>query len=734
MYSRELAIRTCLLSIALTVCQPATAQSPGLLPIPKSGTFGRPGPQSVKYSTEARPSAFERELKAFRKDWPTLQSPSGIKVVVTLDRSLQLEEYTLSLGNEARVRAGSPRAVAWALQSLGQLGMARIGKAELRDRPTVGFRTVMIDVARRYHSPSTLRQIVRWCQAGKVRFLQLHLTDDQNWMLPSEVLSGIDRFNTHHRSAYTPKELKELQAFASARGVCLLPEIDIPGHSSLLVRHNPKLFQIKGSPSSSCVNFASAEVRSTLKGLLKETIALFPEAPYIHIGGDEAWYPDAQNDDAFEQALAKMGVGATPQRVFIDFVAEMAEAVVADGKTPLIWEGFGASAYAKERLPKEAAIVAWDGDAYPPDKLLSDGFRIVNAGWNPLYVVNHYPYDAFSLVPLSNLLEFEPRTFGWMNRTDPLQSKLQLAKDARLLGAMLCWWEGHEWNARTTLPERILAFGSRSWNSDAPLSLTAFKNRSQPILANIRRQTIPFEVSIAGARTANRRQFEDRAVVTPRSKETGMEFGIRTDGRVPTLDDLAKSANLATSGIVTIQAFRNRQPLGETEFLSLKKVEVVPNLAMGARVESSTPDDPLFPASLVTDGVANDIASFWLGFRVPCSLVVDLGKAMPINRVDVVPFWAAGQSTQYAIDLGLDKNDWSQVASSPADSGPLTKEGLRHRFETRPARFIRVRILGSAQFPPTLARIHEVRAFLDPQAIDLLRRKLMGTLWQPVRF
>ncbi len=380
------------------------------------------------------------------------------------DATLGAEEFRIETSRaETRVYALDSQGAAWGLQVVRRRYRGeRTERGVFQDGPAFPYRAVMIDVARRFHSLRTLFELVDECAEARIGLMQLHLTDDQNWMFPSTVLEGIDKGNTHGKPAYTVAELESLQDYAYARGVRLVPEIDLPGHSTLLVKHDESVFKIDGSPSGNCVNFASPVVRARLKALLVEVMEVFDEAPYIHIGGDEAWYPETEGDEDFRATVKRLGEGADASAVFVEFVGELASFVLEHGKTPVVWEGFGRSDWAKRFIPKETVVIAWEGHYYSPDLLVEDGYRVVNAGWDPLYVVDHYPGDNFTMVGLERLLGFDPWRVGTVNRAaSPFEWRLD--RSGRVEGAMMCWWEGKEEHAMMFLPDRIQALGWRLW-------------------------------------------------------------------------------------------------------------------------------------------------------------------------------------------------------------------------------------------------------------------------------
>ena len=392
--------------------------------------------------------------------------------VFVRDGSLGSEGFRIERGSSVRVVAADEQGLVWGLQELrDQFRGREFSVVEVEDRPAFPFRSFLADVARRFHSIDTLKKLVVECSEARVGQMYLHLTDDQNWMFPTEVLAGIEEGNTHGKPTYTVAELKELQEFALVRGVRLVPEIDLPGHSSLLVRHDPELFGITGSPSRGCIDFASPEVRAKLKLLYDEVMAVFDESPYFHLGGDEAWYPETEGDADFVAAFERLGEGANATAVFAEFIGEMADYVLSKGKTPVVWEGFGRTPWAKRFIPDETIVIAWEGHYHAPDQLMEDGWRVVNAGWDPLYVVDHYPRDNFTMVGLNRILNFDPWTMRVVNRQHSVW-EWTLPKSGRLEGAMMCWWEGVEENAMRFLPDRIQAFGWRMWTGvDNPRGL-----------------------------------------------------------------------------------------------------------------------------------------------------------------------------------------------------------------------------------------------------------------------
>ena len=124
------------------------------------------------------------------------------------------------------------------LQLLGRReGRLRLPRLTIRDWPHADYCGVLLDVARQDHPIPAIKKVVQLCRLYKTRYLQLHLTDDQGWTFPSTRYPQLGSKNHAAHGGITPRvykldELKELVAYADARGVTIVPEFEMPGHSS----------------------------------------------------------------------------------------------------------------------------------------------------------------------------------------------------------------------------------------------------------------------------------------------------------------------------------------------------------------------------------------------------------------------------------------------------------------------------------------------------------------------
>jgi hexosaminidase len=141
----------------------------------------------------------------------------------------------------------------------------------------------MVDAARAYLPLTLLKEIVVMCRLYKINHLHLHLSDDGSFTFPS---TKYPELAAKAKFSYKLSELQELQAFAQARGLVIIGEIDVPGHSSGLTGPLPKIFGFPSKPSLDVVNFVDPAVLSAIQTIYDEIETVFPSG-YVMMGGDE---------------------------------------------------------------------------------------------------------------------------------------------------------------------------------------------------------------------------------------------------------------------------------------------------------------------------------------------------------------------------------------------------------------------------------------------------------------
>jgi hypothetical protein len=246
------------LMCALVSC--TQEQEPALLPLPKQieytgGSIRTGAPETLEF-VEAVPEAALNGNEAYR---------------LTIDKT------------GIHIEAVTQQGVWNARQTLKQLTRkGRIPCCRIVDWPSFRVRGWMMDVGRTYLSLEELKREIEIFSQFKTNVFHLHLTENEAWRLESRRYPQLNAPESMIRQPglyYTQAEMRELDAFCRERGVTLIPEIDMPGHSGAFER-------VMG------FGMQTPEGKAILKELLDEVFETF-SGPYVHIGTDEVAFTDS---------------------------------------------------------------------------------------------------------------------------------------------------------------------------------------------------------------------------------------------------------------------------------------------------------------------------------------------------------------------------------------------------------------------------------------------------------
>lgn len=293
------------------------------------------------------------------------------------DGSDSEEGYTLEVAAEGvRIGAATPAGAFWGVQTLRQLlpadrgddGALAIDAVNVHDHPRFRYRGAMLDVARHFFTPAEVKRFIDAIVLLKVNHLHLHLTDDQGWRIQIESWPDLTRIGGSTGSDgsrggfYTQREFRDLVAYAAARHVTVVPEIDMPGHTNAALASYPELTADGVAPALYTgreVGFSSLRpgdgtTRRFVRDVVREVAALTP-GPLLHLGGDEAL--------------------STAPADFADFIRDAAGVIAANGKTPVGWHEIGKV----DGLPEGTVGQYWDFTA-PRDDAAEHALAFVRNG------------------------------------------------------------------------------------------------------------------------------------------------------------------------------------------------------------------------------------------------------------------------------------------------------------------------------------------------------------------
>jgi len=346
--------------------------------------------------------------------------PGPGDIGIALDPALTKEAHRVSVTDKAVVLggnyAGAGMGTATLLQAiLIENGKFSLPKMTVSDQPAMRYTGMMLDVARQPNSIETLKQCVVLARLYKMKYFHLHLTDDQIFTFPST------KYAAKLKGTYTLAELKDLVKFADERGVTIIPEFEIPGHTSQLAAAFPDVF---GDTQGCVINFLTPSALPILTDLVNEMCEVFRSAPYFHMGSDECnWalfetWPNVVEDRKVNKR------GTAQQHGWL--INEINKVVKKQGKALIVWEGFDGP---EAGVDKDVTVMEWDGRFFPPHEVAAAGYKMINVPWVPCVWATARENYAWN-----------PWLIGSQDRT-PDQFKRGTPEADLIIGGMMQLWE-----------------------------------------------------------------------------------------------------------------------------------------------------------------------------------------------------------------------------------------------------------------------------------------------------
>lgn len=342
---------------------------------------------------------------------------------------LPAEGYQIAVAeNGVTVSASSGKGMHNALADLlGKLeyadGKLTVEEGLFTEIPSSSYRGLMVDLARQKHPVEYILRYIDLCWKNRATHLQLHFTDDQSFTLP---LTCLPKLATEGR-AYTREEIALINDYAAKRGITLVPEVDIPGHTSQFFAKYPEIFGTTG------VLPACEEVFDALRTIFAEVMEMFPNSPWIHIGGDEAAVGNWAKCER-TQAYMKAHNIADLEELYAEYIRIATDMILDLGCTPVVWEGF-AKEY-NDRISREVIVIAWESYYQPAYDLAAAGFTLINCAWKPLYIVTpdtHWTPDE--------IMGWYPHNWQhWWDKSVAYPDGYTIDESYPVLGGQLCAW------------------------------------------------------------------------------------------------------------------------------------------------------------------------------------------------------------------------------------------------------------------------------------------------------
>ena len=385
-----------------------------------------------------------------------------------IDKSLRTEEYKIEIDKNVAVTGGSYNAITMAKSTLIQMFKLKdnktliLPKSKIFDMPDSSYRGLMIDLSRMWHSLKSIRNVIDLASLYKIKYLQLHLSDDQAFVFPSDSFPNLP---TPDRP-YTKKDFVELVEYAKIRGVTIVPEIDVPGHSRQFIETYPKIFDVNnGVKKSNVINIANENVYKALDQIIAEVAEVFYNSPFVHMGADEAKLDLYENVKEVKSFMNKNKLGNDIHELYRYFIVRINEIVKKYDKQMLVWEGFRKEG--KIKIPKDIIVFEFETLYNHPKNLIEDGYTVVNTSWTPLYAV----YGGVKNKMAQRAVWAPERIYKWnkwrwehFSKNVPGYNPIQLEETPKVIGGQMCSWEQSGEAEIPVLRKRLPVFSERVWN------------------------------------------------------------------------------------------------------------------------------------------------------------------------------------------------------------------------------------------------------------------------------
>ena len=464
--------------------------------------------------------------------------PGAGDIGIALDPALKGEAHRVTVTDRASVAGGNYVGAGMGTATLLQALLIDGGKVLLpqmavSDQPFARYTGMMLDVARQHNSVETLKQCVTMARLYKMKYFHLHLTDDQIFTFPST------KYAAKLKGTYALTDLKDLVKFADERGVTIIPEFEMPGHTSQLAAAFPEVF---GDTQGCVINFLTPGALPILTDLVEEMCDVFRSSPYFHMGSDECnWALFETWPNVVADRKAK-NIGTAQQHGWL--INQINKVVKKHGKSLIVWEGFDGP---EAGVDKDVTVMEWDGRFFPPHEVAAAGYRMINVPWVP----------SIGATARENY-EWNQWLIGSQDRT-PDQFKRGTPEGDMIIGGQMVLWECGGDSALPQLRNTAVARHERIHSPDANKTYANFDQRVKSTDHILDLLVHKFSVRADGLSNSGDKVFTKELTLaaspSPACKDAVIRYTL--DGKQPDANSpvLSVPLHLTASTQVNAQAF-----------------------------------------------------------------------------------------------------------------------------------------------------------------------------------
>ncbi len=542
----------------------------------------------------------------------------------------------------------------------------KLPKLGITDEPRFPYRGMHLDVGRHFFPVSFIKKYIDYLAAYKYNTFHWHLTEDQGWRIeikkyPELTKIGgwrngtiIGRYpgkgsdNKYYGGFYTQEEIKEVVAYAKERYIDVIPEIEMPGHSSAAIAAYPWLSCFPEKPTEiPAVMISQKSIDEQKKGRIKlvqetwgvfddvfcagkdstfiflehvidEVIALFP-SKYFHLGADECPKSHWKICVACQKRMMDNNL-KDEHELQSWFVQRIEKYLNSKGKTLIGWDEI-----LEGGLAPNAVVMSWRGEAGGIEAAKQKHQVIMTPG-NPVYFDHTQSKNEDSITiggynPIEKVYAYEP-----------IPKELTIEEGKYVLGAQANMWTEYMQNTSKVeymMFPRMIALSEVLWSPKEKRDWKGFERRLPIILERLDKQKINY----------SKAYYDLKATVLPTEDFKGVLWKLESKLNEPIYIYASDSVFLYNkplilnnSQLINAKLKNNKSQIWQSFSL---------NKATGKKITIKTEPSKSYPgngAFTLVDGVQNEKglvkSSEFLGFLgTDLDVTIDLGKEMNISKV-----------------------------------------------------------------------------------------------------
>lgn len=424
---------------------------------------------------------------------------------VRLENASSTEAYRLHITSDTLlVSAASADAFRYAWQTVEQLKNKKgaVPACDIDDAPAYRWRSLMIDVSRHFQPISFLKKQIDVMSQYKFNRLHLHLTDAAGWRMeikryprltnlaawrPERTWKEWGKNGSKYAKEgtegayggyYTQEQLRDLVSYAAERGITIVPEIEMPGHSAEVLTAYPELSCTHEPYKQMDFCPGSVATYDFLENVLKEVMDVFP-SKYIHVGGDEADKASWPSCPLCQEKMRELGCDKDGLQAHL--IAHFGKFLTEHGRQLVGWDEVIAG-----NLAKNTTVMVWRG--------LEKAHEAIEHGYDVVLSPGAYCYlDAYQDAPDS-----QPEAIGGFLPLEKVYSyipgeDLPEAERRRITGVQANLWTEYiptPEHAEYMLYPRALAIAEIGWNGTEKKDYPEFRQRALKQIEHLRRQGV----------------------------------------------------------------------------------------------------------------------------------------------------------------------------------------------------------------------------------------------------